>query len=100
MMMPRSSTPRYSKPLSLPLSWFASRFWKTPAIGFYHGESFRDSITDLAGGTWQGILTLSLLLFVVLIPFVGFGELQRRIGKDKLAQVFFHECHAQSSPAS
>jgi hypothetical protein len=70
------------------------------AIGLYHGKTFRGSIADLAGGTWQGILTLSLLLFVVLIPFVGFGELQRRIGKDKLAQVFFHERQAQSSPAS
>jgi hypothetical protein len=70
------------------------------AIGLYHGKSFGRSITDIAGGTWQGILTLALLLFVVLIPFVGFGELQRRIGKDKLAHVFFHERHTQSSPAS
>jgi hypothetical protein len=70
------------------------------AIGLYHGKPFSQSITDLAGGTWSGILTLALLLFVVLIPFVGFGELQRRIGKDKLSQVFFHERHTQSSPAS
>ena len=69
------------------------------AIGLYHGKSFAQSITDLAGGTWNGILTLTLLMFVVLIPFVGFGELQRRIGKDRLAQVFFHERHTQSSPA-
>jgi len=70
------------------------------AIGLYHGKSFRASITDLAGGTWQGILTLSLLLFVVLIPFVGFGELQRRIGKGKLSQVFFHERHAAAEPGT
>jgi hypothetical protein len=34
------------------------------------------------------ILTLTLLMFVVLIPFVGFGELQRVFGAEKLTQVF------------
>jgi len=59
-------------------------------IGLYHGQSFHQSIADLAGGTWKGILTLTVLLFAVLIPFVGFGELQRVLGKGKLAQIFFH----------
>jgi hypothetical protein len=27
------------------------------AVGFYHGKSFSESIADLAGGTWKGILT-------------------------------------------
>lgn len=59
-------------------------------LGFYHGKSFHQSIAELGGGTWGGILTLSALLFVILIPFVGFGELQRVIGRGKLAQVFLH----------
>jgi len=33
---------------------------------------------------------LTLLLFVMLIPFFGFTELQRVLGEGKLAQVFFH----------
>src|SRR5215469_7495275 len=60
------------------------------AIALYHGQSFHQSIADLAGGTWKGILTLTVLLFAVLIPFVGFGELQRVLGEGKLAQIFFH----------
>jgi hypothetical protein len=59
------------------------------AGGLYHGKSFSQSIADLGGGTWQGILTLTVLLFVVLIPFFGFGELQRVLGEGKLAQLFF-----------
>jgi hypothetical protein len=59
------------------------------AVGFYHGKSFSESIADLAGGTLKGILTLSLILFVLLIPFFGFGELQRVFGEGKLAQLFF-----------
>ena len=60
------------------------------AVGLYHGKSFGDSIADLGGGTLQAILTLTLLLFVILIPLVGFGELQRVLGKGKLKQLFFH----------
>jgi hypothetical protein len=46
-------------------------------IGLYRQESFQQSIGDLGGGTRKKILTLTVLLFVVLIPFVAFGELQR-----------------------
>jgi hypothetical protein len=59
------------------------------AVGFYHGKSFSQSIVDLGGGTLNGILTLTLLMFVVLIPFFGYGELQRVLGEGKLAQLFF-----------
>jgi hypothetical protein len=59
------------------------------AVGFYHGKSFSESIADLGGGTLKGILTLTVLLFVLLIPFFGFGELQRVLGKGKLEQLFF-----------
>jgi hypothetical protein len=66
------------------------------AVGVYHGKSFAESIADLGGGTLQAILTLTLLLFVVLIPFVGFGELQRVLGEGKLKQLFFHPRSPQS----
>ena len=60
------------------------------AVGFYHGKSFSQSIAELGGGTLKGILTLTLLLFVLLIPFFGFGELQRVLGEGKLTELFFH----------
>lgn len=59
------------------------------AVGFYHGKSFSDSIADLGGGTLKGILALSLILFVLLIPFFAFGELQRVLGEGRLARLFF-----------
>jgi hypothetical protein len=61
------------------------------AIGMYHGQTFPQSISDLGGGTWKALLTLTLLLFVILIPFVGYGELQRTLGKGRLEQIFFHQ---------
>ena len=59
------------------------------AIGLYHGQSFHQSIADLGGGTWKAILTLALLLFAVLVPFVGYGELGRVLGEGKLERFFF-----------
>lgn len=53
-------------------------------------KSFAESIVDLDGGTLRTLLTLTLVLFVVLIPFVGFGEPQRIMGEGKLKQMFFY----------
>ena len=57
-------------------------------VGFFHGKAFSESIADLGGGTLNGILTMTLLLFVLLIPFFGFGELQRVLGEGKLVRLF------------
>lgn len=59
------------------------------AVGFYHGKTFSQSIADLGGGTLKGILTLTLLLIVMLIPFFAFGELRRILGEGQLTQLFF-----------
>jgi len=40
-------------------------------------------------GTWHGVLSLMLLVFAVLIPFVGIEELGRVIGEGKLKKLFF-----------
>ena len=58
------------------------------AVGLYHGKSFQQSISDLGGGTLTGILIITFLLFVMLVPFVGYGELQRVLGEGKLEQIF------------
>lgn len=67
-------------------------------IGRFHGKSFQQSISDLGGGTLNGILTLALLLFVMLIPFFGFTEIRRVFGADRLVDVFFRPRHMQELP--
>lgn len=66
------------------------------AVGLYRGKSLAESITDLGGGTLQAILTLTMLLFVILIPFVGYGELKRVLGEGKLKQLFFRRRSLQN----
>ena len=58
-------------------------------IGWYRREPFRRSIADSGGGTWHGVSILALLIFVLLIPFVGFGELGSVLGENKLLKLFF-----------
>jgi hypothetical protein len=58
-------------------------------LGLYRGKSFQESIADLGGGTLNGILCVSLILFVTLIPFFVVTELQRVLGEGQLMQLFF-----------
>jgi hypothetical protein len=63
-------------------------------VGMYHGETFGESIAVVAGASsWKGILSLTVLLFVVLMPFFGFTELRRVLGEDRLVGGFFRARH-------
>jgi hypothetical protein len=62
-------------------------------VGWYHGKSFGESISEIGGGTLDGILVLMAILLVLLIPFFGFSELSRVFGKDKLRKLFFTPRH-------
>ncbi len=59
-------------------------------VGLYRGFSFQQSISEIGGGTLKGILCVTSIMFVVLIPFFAYGEMRRVLGEDKLKQLFFH----------
>lgn len=63
------------------------------AVGLYHGKSFAEAIAEIGGGTLKGILTLTVLLFVMLIPFFACGEVNRVLGEGKLRELFFRPRH-------
>lgn len=67
------------------------------AVGYFHGKSFSESISDLGGGSLKAILTLVGILFVILIPLVGVGELNRVLPEGKLRRLFFHPRDAELS---
>jgi len=58
-------------------------------VGHFRGGPLDESLSELGGGTWQGILTLTLIGFVMLIPLIGYGELQKVLGKEKLTEIVF-----------
>jgi len=58
-------------------------------VGHFRGRSLDDSLSEFGGGTWQGMLTMTLIGFVMLIPLIGYGELQKVLGKEKLTEIVF-----------
>jgi hypothetical protein len=63
-------------------------------VGAYHGKSFQQSIADLAGGSFVGIVTLTGVVGLLLIPFFGFTELNRVFGEGTLTQVLIRPRHS------
>jgi hypothetical protein len=57
-------------------------------FGYIRGRTLAESFSAIGDGSLRGLLTLMLLLAVVLIPFFGFAELDRAVGKGKIATVF------------
>ena len=67
-------------------------------LGMYRGKSFQQSIADLGGGTLNGILCVSLIMLVTLIPFFVVTELQGVFGEGKLMQLFFRSRNSFTIP--
>jgi hypothetical protein len=57
-------------------------------IGMWHGRTAAESIPDIGGGSFKGILVVGLMMFVVLIPFFALKEIGRAIGDDYLYELF------------
>jgi hypothetical protein len=53
------------------------------------GHSVAKSIHAVGGGTVEGILTLTAILWVLLIPFFAFAEVQRSLGRAALLRLLF-----------
>jgi hypothetical protein len=69
------------------------------AVAYFHKETFRQSMNDFAGGTWFGIVSFMLIMWVILVPFVAIGELQRVLGPGKLTRLFCGAPQASDSTA-
>ena len=58
-------------------------------IGVWHGKAVAEAIPTLGDGTLQSILMIAIILFVALIPFFAFIELERVIGPEELHTLLF-----------
>jgi biotin carboxyl carrier protein len=58
-------------------------------IGILHGKTFFQSIPSIGGGKLQGILMIGVIMFVVLMPFFAFRELDQALGTEELRFLLF-----------
>lgn len=58
-------------------------------VGIWHGKTIVDAFPEMGGEGWKGMLVVGAILFVGLIPFFGYRELVRVLGKDELHSLIF-----------
>jgi len=57
---------------------------ETVLIGLWHGLTIADSLPPLFGWSPKGIVAVAVLGFVLLLPFFGFREITRVIGRSRM----------------
>jgi hypothetical protein len=58
-------------------------------VGMWHGKTITESFPEIGGEGWKGTLVVGSILFIALIPFFGYRELARALGKDELHSLIF-----------
>jgi hypothetical protein len=69
-------------------------------LGLIHHRAIGDAMADLRGGRLGQIIASSLLLFLVLIPYFAFRELDRALGEGRLLQLLRQRAHAREEQKS
>src|SRR5262249_17845147 len=68
-------------------------------VGLYYHKPIGESLASFVGGSWKGLLPLTVLLFITLIPFFAFGEVRRVFGED-IVRAFLRPRHSLSRPSA
>ena len=58
-------------------------------VGWFKGETVAASVPAIGGGGFAGLLCVALILFVALIPFFAFRNVDRALGGSRLRALLF-----------
>jgi hypothetical protein len=56
-------------------------------VGYFHGRESREILHEIAGGTLSQAIAVSVLLFLVLIPYFAYREIAASLGEDRLSKL-------------
>ena len=59
------------------------------AVGLWHGNTIIDSVPPLLGWNPKGLLAVGFTCFVLLLPFFGFREIARAMGRTEMRALLF-----------
>jgi hypothetical protein len=62
---------------------------ETVAVGVWHGNTIVDSVPPLLGWSPKGLLAVGFTCFVLLLPFFGFREIARVMGRPEMRILLF-----------
>lgn len=57
--------------------------------GLVHGKRLAESLPSIGGGSFVGLLSVAVILFIALIPFFAFRNLGLVLGRDRLIALIF-----------
>ena len=67
-------------------------------VGIIDGRTIAASLAEIGGGKLPQILATSLIMLLVLIPYLAFGELNAVLGEGRLWKMLFeHRAGLQSA---
>jgi len=69
-------------------------------VGYFHGKAARDVMSEIAGGTMPQALAVSLILFLILIPYFAFRGIAARMGEGELLKLLTQRSPAGARQAS
>ena len=62
---------------------------ESAAVGLWHGETLANSLPPFLGWSPKGLLAVGVMCFVLLLPFFGFRELARVMGRQRMWALLF-----------
>ena len=62
---------------------------ETTVVGVWHGHTIADSLPPMLGWNPKGLLAVGLMCFILLLPFFGFREVVRVIGRTQMRALLF-----------
>ena len=63
--------------------------------GLLRGKTIAESVPAIGGGGFTGLLSMTAILFIALIPFFGLRNLSMAMGDGRLWAVFFEQPSAE-----
>lgn len=68
------------------------------AVGVFHGKTVADSVPLIGGGGAIGVLTVSAILCIALIPFFAFREIARVVGAAEFRALMLGSAETSTEP--
>ena len=75
------------KSLVFAMLFIAVHYLESVLVGRFHGDTLRASVPAVGGGGIAGLLCTALLMFVALIPFFAFRDVNRALGDNRLVKM-------------
>jgi hypothetical protein len=67
---------------------------ESAVVGVWHGHAVADSLPPMLGWNPKGLLAVGAMCFILLLPFFGFREITRVIGRREMRALLFERNEA------